>query len=133
MALRNLLKTSTGKILQPPRLTLEEGKLTSKTVEALYRFLVTLTRKINGHLSLGDGTQSSWTGNSYGQWIEFYTPAKDTQIRVDHGLGRTPVGRKVVAQDKAGSLYDSNKGGWGDNAVYFKCDVANVTFKIELF
>jgi hypothetical protein len=134
MSLRTLKKVTTGKIVQPTHISLDKGELGHQTVHVLNTFMDAITKKINGHMSLGDGSQSSWSGNLYGQYIEFITPdPADTQFQVDHGLGQSPVGRIVVRQNKAGQLYDVNLGGWGDNSVYFKCDVASVLMKILLY
>jgi hypothetical protein len=134
MAIRSLQKVSTGRIVQPTKINLDKGELGPQVVHVLNGFMDNVTRKINGHLSFGTGAQSSWAGNFYAQYIEFTTPGvPDTQFAVDHGLGATPIGRIVVRQDAAGTLYDVNLGGWGDNSVYFMCDTASVLMKIILF
>jgi hypothetical protein len=112
----------------------DDGNLTEQAVLAMNSNVLSIVRKLNGHLSLGDGSQSSLTGNLYGQWIEFTTPsAPNTEFAVDHGLGFTPFARFVGRQDTAGHLYDSNLYGWGPTTVYFKCDTASVLMKVALF
>jgi hypothetical protein len=135
MAERNLLKTGAGMLGQPVRIVIgKDGQLNEQTIVVVNSNIEQLYRKINGHLSFGDGSQSSLTGNVYGQWIEFTTPSNpDEQFQVDHGLGVTPFARFVARQDAAGHLYDSNIFGWGPTRVYFKCDTASVLMKIALF
>jgi hypothetical protein len=134
MSLRTLKKTSVGKIVQPPEIKLSEGKLEDQTVHLLNLFMKSMTRKLNGHITFGNGGQSEWAGNFYGQFIEFTTPVTpDEEFIVDHGLGIDPVGRLVVRQDTAAILYDSNIGSWNKTSVYLKCDTASVLFKILLF
>jgi hypothetical protein len=120
---------------QPVRIVIgKDGNLTEQAILVMNSNITEIYRKVNGHLSLGDGSQSSLTGNVYGQWIEFTTPsAPDTEFAVDHGLSFTPFARFVARQDAAGHLYDSNIFGWGPTTVYFKCDTASVLMKIALF
>jgi hypothetical protein len=134
MARRQLVKTGTGLLTAPIRIVIgDEGNLTDQAIVAINNNMDEAYRKINGQLTFGDGSQSSWAGNFFGQWIEFLTPSvADTEFAVDHGLGYTPVGRIVMRQDAAGQLYDSNIFGWGSDTVYFKCDVGDVLMKILL-
>ncbi len=135
MSVRTLRKTGAGTIKIPPKIQLGlEGELEKKAVALMNEFNARLVRKLNGRLSFGDGSQSSLVGNFYGQFIEFTTPSgADTQFQIDHGLRKSVILRLVMRQDKAGSLYDSNLGGWGPRSVYFKCDVGSVLFKVALF
>lgn len=134
MADRLLKKTSVGKIVQPPEIKLANGKLEDQTVHLLNMFMKSMTRKLNGHLTLGDGGQSEWAGNFYAQFIEFTTPVNaNEEFVVDHGLGIDPVGRFVIRQNAAASLYDSNIGSWNKNSIYLKCNQASVLMKILLF
>jgi len=135
LSTRSLIKTGAGQHPKPVKVnTGAEGNITERAVATLNNFMLGIVRKLNGKLSLGDGSQSSLTGNLYGQYIEFTTPSTpDEQFQVDHGLGKAPAARIIVRQNKAAHLYDSNLGGWGDNSIYLKCDVASVLFKIALF
>ena len=58
-----------------------------------------------------------------------------TEFSVAHTLKRVMVGRLILHQDKAGSLYHGPLTGtsWTTTAGYFKCDVASVTFKLLVF
>jgi hypothetical protein len=137
MSTRNLLKTGAGLMRPSQKITKgqeeDSAKRFNRAISGLNSFMRDITRKINGRLSFGDASQSSSGGNIYGQWIEFITPGTpDLQFKVDHGLQKNVVARIVMRQDKAAHLYDSNLGGWGDDAVYFKCDVASVLFKVFL-
>lgn len=59
----------------------------------------------------------------------------NTEFAVAHTLKRIPVGRVVLYQTKAGSLYQGPSTGtaWTVSNAYFKCDVASVGFYIMLF
>jgi hypothetical protein len=134
MARRLRLPCSRSQVPQP--LTIEtdkEGRLTTQSVEAINTTLRALATAINGNLSLGDGTQSEHTGNLDGQTIRVKTPVTiGEEFAVPHGMGRVPIGRIVLGQDSFGSLYDSNRAGWGVDQVFFKCNQSAVTFLLAL-
>ena len=134
MATLDLIKTGAGTVPKPVKIVLgKEGNLSAQVIASINAFQTALVRKINGRLSFGDAAQSSRAGNFFGQYREFTTPGTpNEQFTVDHGLKKVVVGRFVVRQDKAAHLYDVNLGGWGDNSVYFKCDIASVLFKVLL-
>lgn len=133
LANRRLIKTGAGAMAKPAKIVIEPGKpIDPAVVLTLNSFMENVTRKLNGFLSLGDASQSSHSGNIFGQYVEFKTPSADVQFQVDHGLGKPVVARIIVRQDKAGHLYDSNLGGWGPRSVYLKCDVASVLMKVLL-
>jgi hypothetical protein len=134
VATRSLQLTGAGTISSPPKIKLGfEGTLEDKAVAALNEFNAVVARKLNGGLSFGDGSQSSRTGNIYGQWVEFITPDPGgTQFTIDHGLRKNIIGRLIMRQNKAGQLYDVNLGGWGPTKVYFMCDTASVLMKVAL-
>ena len=135
MANPTLLKTGSGTIPTPLKIQpSKDGTLSDRVINAINSFQQAVTNKINGRITFGDGSQSSLAGNLYGQYREFTTPGTpDTTFQVDHALGKNVVGRIVVRQDAAAHLYDANLGGWGDDAVYFRCDTASVLFKVLLF
>ncbi len=56
----------------------------------------------------------------------------DTETSVTHSLGRVPSDIIVTYQDKAGTLYDSGTA-WTASTLYFKCDVAEVTYRLLVF
>lgn len=134
MANRSLIKTGAGAMAKPVKIVPPpDGKPSPEMFLALNGFMENITRKLNGFLSFGDGSQSSQAGNIFGQYVEFTTDATpDTQMQIDHGLGKPVIARIVVRQDIAGQLYDANLGGWGSSSVYFKCDTASVLMKVLL-
>lgn len=135
MAKRGLLKTGAGMIPIPPKIQFGlEGKLEQKAIASMNAFNSMIVRKLNGRLSLGDGSQSSLTGNTFGQYVEFVTPGvANTQFQIDHGLRKDVITRWIARQNKAAHLYDVNLSGWGSKSVYFKCDTASALFKVALF
>jgi hypothetical protein len=86
---------------------------------------------LQGRVRFGDGVNGARGENISGEFITFTTSTANTEVTVPHTIGAVPVGRIVLAQDKAGALY-SGTTAWTDTAVYVKCDVASVTFKIFL-
>ena len=92
---------------------------------------------------LGDGTTGTAGENLSGEFVEFTSDATpDTEFTVSTATngtfqqseGTIPVGRIILWQDLAGSLYQSPTSGtnWTSSSVFLKCDVASVTFKVFL-
>lgn len=93
-------------------------------------FLITQSR-----IRFGDGTDGTNGENISGQFQEFTSDGSaDTEFSVTHTIGSVPVGRIILFQDLAGSLYQGPSTGtaWTATTVFFKCDVASVTFKVFL-
>ena len=108
--------------------------LSNSAILNLYGTVRSIISLLNGKLRRGDGSQSSRTGNLFGQYIEWTFPSTpDVQVEIPHGLGRTPAGYNIVRKDRAGIVYDSNTGGWGPELFYLKCDEASLTCTIEVF
>lgn len=84
-----------------------------------------------GRISFGDGVSGARGENISGEFRAFTTSTANTEVVVPHTLNAIPVGRIVIAQDKAGSLYSSTTA-WTASNIYVKCDVATVAFKIFL-
>jgi len=84
-----------------------------------------------GRVRFGDGVDNVRGENMSGEFHAFTTAGANTEVVVPHTLGAIPVGRIVISQDKAGSLYSSTTA-WTSTNIYVKCDVATVTFKIFL-
>jgi len=84
-----------------------------------------------GRVRFGDGVTGARGENIEGEFRTFTTALANTEVSVAHTLNAIPVGRIVIAQDKAGSLYTSTTA-WTKPNIYVKCDVATVTFKIFL-
>lgn len=88
-----------------------------------------------GQIRFGDGDDNEIGENVSGQFQQFTSDATpNTEFAVSHTLGAIPIGYIIMGQDKAGSLYQLSTTGtsWTSTNVYFKCDVASVTFKIFL-
>lgn len=96
--------------------------------EALTRYSLDLERLLNHGLKFAD--------NFNGQLKSFTSDAvANTEFAVAHTLGRTPTGRVILYQDKAGDLYQGPSTGtaWTSTNLYFKCNVASVTFYVLIF
>ena len=134
MATPRKIENGLGAIAAPGRVSLDkDGKLTNASILSVNAFLEDMAKRVSGHLSIGDGTIYSRSGNLDGQWVELTTPTTpDTEITVYHSLGRVPIGYLVLAQNKAGSLYTSQYASWSTSATAFKCNVATVLFTIIL-
>ena len=90
---------------------------------------------LQGRLRFGTGDDGDRGENLAGEFQLFTSNATpDTEDTVAHTVGAIPVGRIILYQDKAGSLYQGPTTGtnWTSSNVYFKCDVASVTFLIFL-
>ena len=133
MAIRTIIPDGASGVGDIPPITTKEGKLSEQTASYLSSAIRSLISKLNGQISLGTGISSTRAGNLDAQYVDVYTPGADTEFAVPHGLGRKPIGYDVVRQDKACSVYDSSGGSWGNNIMYLKCDVANVTIKLRLY
>ena len=134
MARVNLKETGTGFIPLPGRFQLdEEGKLGPTQLSAINAYLDLIARTMN-NLSLGNGVHASRAGNLNAQILEFVSHGTpDTQMAIDHGLKRVPVGYIPIRKTAASILYDANIGGWGKETIYLKCDTASVLYSILLF
>ena len=86
---------------------------------------------LQGRIRFGDGVTGARGENISGEFRTFTTSTANTEVVVPHTLGAIPVGRIVIGQDKAGSLYNSTTA-WNKNNIYVKSDVASVTFNIFL-
>lgn len=126
------LPSLVGNIPDPPRLIpSEDGKIPASLISKFNTFLSDVITAINGRLSMGNGTQSTRSGNIDGQWITFTTPSvSDTQFTLPHGLGRRPTGYTIWRRNDYAELKDSNVGGWDERNLYLKCDTGDVTFLI---
>ena len=94
-----------------------------------------LTSALQGRVRFGTATDGYNGENLAGQFQLFTSHASaNTEFAVAHTIGSVPIGRIVLYQDKAGSLYQAPDTGtaWTSTNVYFKCDVSSVTFLIFL-
>lgn len=90
---------------------------------------------LQGRISFGDGADGNRGENVSGEFQQFTSHGTpDTEFSVAHTIGSIPKGAIIMWQDKAGSLYQGPTTGtnWTSSSVYFKCDVASVTFNVFL-
>lgn len=128
MAASERKRTGSGSIKDFPPITLVEGKLTEIQAQQLSDAVRALIASVNGHLSLGDGSQSSWSGNLDGQTKEHTFPAANTAYEVPHGLGRVPIGVVQLDVNQNGAVVrGENRGSWGLDSLFLSCSVAGTT------
>lgn len=114
---------------------IQSGEDVKKHLVEVDNDLRTLFLAMQGRVRFGTFTDGNNSENLSGQFQEFTSDATpDTEFSVTHTLGVVPEGVIVLGQDKAGSLYQLNDTGtaWTTTTIYFKCDVASVTFKVFL-
>jgi hypothetical protein len=135
MATPKLILTGTGSVSQPGRISRDkDGTISESTISRIFSALETLTAKFNNGISLGDGIHLSRAGNLDAQTIEFISPdVANTEIAIDHSLGRVPIGFIPILQNANGRLYTSNFGGWSKNTIYLKDIRASVLWSIFVF
>ena len=138
MADRKLVETGEGLMGTPARLTPEATQdvpaAITKLISNLSAQILSVVSKINGGLSLGDGSQSSRTGNLNGQWIEWkFSATPDSEEKIPHSLGRVPVGYEICRRDRACIVYDANTGGWGVDKFYLSCNTASALVKFRVY
>lgn len=119
---------TTGKDGVPRR---EFSESVAATLAAILR---TLSEKLNGQISFGSGVDYEWSGNLDAQLIRWKFPAvANTQVEIEHDLGRVPWGYVVCGQDRAGDIYYSNLGGWSARRIYLKASAADLLARFMLF
>jgi len=110
-------------------------KSVERYARELDRDVQDLVNALTARLRVGD-VQDGFRSENFSGEIQVFTSSgvADTEFSVTHTLGFIPTGRIILYQDKAGSLYQGPATGtaWTDTTVYFKCDVASVTFAILL-
>lgn len=133
MAERKRIENGVGMIPQPAVPDLKKENATT-VIGYVVGILNGIVRAINGRLTLGNGNQSTQSGNIDGQWITYVFPSTaNTEVEIPHGLGRVPVGLFEAERDRACTLYSSNRSGWGKTVIYLKCSVASAVVKFLLF
>jgi len=135
MALPKRRENGLGHIPRAGRIKKEkDGTISESVIGAIQNQLRLITEAINGGLRLTSGGALGRTGNLDGQMVEFTTPdIADTEIAIPHSLGQAPEGYIVVLQNKAGSVYTSNFGGWDNNTVYFMSDATEMLVNVILY
>jgi hypothetical protein len=124
-----------GSIPQVPPITLDqEGRISAPLAKTLLDVFRSITKALNGHLSLGGGITGHRTGNIDGQYVDFLCPGvANTEFIVPHGLGRVVAGYNVVRQDRAVDVYDSKVGSWSPSLIYLKANVASASIRLFLW
>lgn len=117
----------------PPDISLTEGATPEEAIVEISNIVQTLARKINGLLSLGTAANGTRAGNLRAQYHEIQFTTADEEVIVPHGLGRVPVGYKVVRRDRACSVYDTNESAWTEDRFSLLCDTTNALVTVELF
>lgn len=124
-----------GFIPQPARIARDkDGTISDATLGLIASQLDTVTKAINGGLRLRAGGNLGRAGNFNAQLVEFITPGMaNQQFLVPHSMQEAPEGYIIVLQNKAGSIYTSNFGGWDGNSVYFKSDATDMLVNAILY
>ena len=128
MARSERIFNGVGMIPDLPPVVSTDGKLTDAQVTYITDAIRNLLRAVGGHLSLGNGAQSSQAGNIDGQTKEVVFANANTDYEVPHGLGRVPIGIIVldVNQDAA-VVRGGSRGSWTDQRMFVRCNVAGTT------
>lgn len=128
MAISKRIRTGIGQLPDMPPITLSEGKLTDQQAAYITDSIRGLVRAFNGGISLGDGSNSSLSGNIDGQTREFYFAAANTDYEVPHGLGRAPIGIITLDVNVDGAVVrGSQRGDWNASRLFLRCSEAGAT------
>ena len=128
MAISTRIRTGIGQLTDMPPITLSEGKLTDQQAAYITDTLRGLIRAFNGRISLGDGSNSSLSGNIDGQTREFFFAAANTDYEVPHGLGRPPIGILVLDVNVDAAVVRGNqRGDWNASRLFLRCSQAGTT------
>lgn len=115
--------------------TYNERRPLNEQIRMLQLEVAKLYTVLQGRISFGRANDGDRGQNLRGEFQQFTSNVSaNTEFSVAHTLDATPTGAIVFWQDKAGSLYQGPTTGtnWDADNVYFKCDVASVTFKVFL-
>jgi hypothetical protein len=94
--------------------------------------LINIFTAFKGRIRFGDATDGYRGENMSGEFRTFTSSATaNASTTLTHTLESVPVGRIIINQDKAGSLY-AGTGTSTTTTIPFKCDVASVTFTMFL-
>lgn len=128
MAKSNRVFTGIGMIPDLPPVVSAEGKLTDIQISYIVESIRSLIRTVNGHVSIGNGVNSSQSGNFDGQTKEVFFDTADTDYEVPHGLGRVPIGIIVLNVNLDGAVVrGGSQGSWSDTRLFVRCNVADTT------
>lgn len=90
---------------------------------------------LQGRVRFGPGTSGNAGENIQGTFLTIVTNGvANAESTFTHNIGSIPVGYLILAQDKAGSLYQLAATGtaWTSTTISLKCSVATVTFNLFL-
>jgi hypothetical protein len=105
-----------------------DGKLTEAQIGAIVDAIRNLQRLVNGKLSLGDGTNSTQSGNIDGHTKEVTFVNANTDYEVPHGLKRVPIGIVVLDSNQDGAVVrGGSRGSWSKTRLFVRCNVAATT------
>lgn len=134
MAIRRMIRDTSGTVGQLPPINLKEGKFTEKLALALGDKLQEIIDRLNNGLSLGSGSTAHQAGNLNAQYIDVLFPdVINTEIAIPHGLGRVPIGYQVVQRDRWAGVYNSSLGSWSDTTIYLKANTASGTIRLMIW
>lgn len=121
-----------GHLPRPGRVTRnDKGEISEASLNTIQRTLELVVEALNGGLRFTAGEALGRAGNFNAQLLEFTTPGSaNAEFTVPHSLNATPEGYFVVLQNKAGSVYTSNFGGWDHQTMYFKSDATDMLVNI---
>lgn len=128
MAQSKRIFTGRGMLADMPPVVSTDGKLSDVQVGFITDSIRNIIRALNGKLSLGDGSQSSQSGNLDGQTKEVTFTSANTDYEVPHGLGRVPIGILPLQVNQDGAVVrGSSFGSWTPERLYVRCNVAGTT------
>jgi hypothetical protein len=133
MAIRTRMNPGTWSVALPTRIVAKDGKITEAVANQLYSDQLSLAKRLNGLISLGNADDGTWSGNIDGQFRTFLAGTAGDEILIEHGLGRIPRGYIPVRKDRAGDFYDSRSDAWTTTTMYVKCSVDDITATLLIF
>lgn len=128
MAKSKRIQNGVGFMAEMPGVVSPDGKLTAAQVNYLVTGIQSLITALNGHISFGDGTNSSQSGNIDGHTKEVTFVSANTDYEVPHGLGRMPIGILLLNVNADGAVVrPSNNGSWNLERLFVRCNTAGAT------
>lgn len=117
-----------GMLAELPAIISRDGKLTQAQVEDIVTRLQAIIQAYNGHISIGDGSNSSQSGNLDGHTKIVSFLNADQDYEVPHGLARKPIGILLLYADQDDAVVrPSNDGSWTVERIFVRCNVAGTT------
>jgi hypothetical protein len=134
MARSKRVFTGVGMLPDLPAVSVSEGQsLTPIQVTFITDTIRNLLRAFNGLISLGDGSNSSQSGNIDGHTKEVTFVSANTDYEVPHGLGRVPIGLIVLDVNADGAVVrGGSQGSWSVDRIFTRCNVAGTTARFVI-